>query len=241
MKVNLTQEEIQDTNSRQIYTLESKISNGDFCIEEIGDYVPGNVLVTNLKNLSTEYMNSSGCNILKHSTEELAALGPEYFQRFFFPEEMNVFVPTYLQMHREQNLTKIYNFAHRVKNLQDASYKWYLASAKLMYSQGDEMADKMLLIVNEVNSAGRIARQINNVLEETGWMKNYFKQFCLLTKREKEIIILVVSGNSSVVIADALQITKLTVSTHRRNISDKLKLKTFSELYRFATAFGLIP
>lgn len=240
MNHNLTQHEIKDANSRQVYSLERKIQGGSYAIHEIGDYLPGNVLVTNLNSLSTEYMNSNGCNILNHSTEELAELGPEYFQRFFVPEEMNVFVPNYLKMHQEQNPASIYNFAHRVKTLHESSYKWYFASAKLMYTPGSERADKMLLIVNEVNSAGNIAKKINSVLDESDWMKKHFKQFCLLTKREKEIITLVVSGKSSNAISDILFISRLTVNTHRRNISEKLKVKSFSGLYRFATVFGLV-
>ena len=185
-------------------------------------------------------MNRSGCNILNHSAEELAELGTEYFQRFFVPEEMNVFVPIYLTMQQQQQPDCIYNFAHRVKNMQDSSYKWYFASAKLMYTPGCAIASKMLLIVNEVNSAGNIAKKINKVLDETEWMKKHFNQFCRLTKREKEIITLVVSGKSSNAIADALCISKLTVNTHRRNIAEKLQLKTFSGLYRFASAYGLV-
>lgn len=185
-------------------------------------------------------MNRSGCNILNHSAEELAELGTEYFQRFFVPEEMNVFVPIYLTMQQQQQPDCIYNFAHRVKNMQDSSYKWYFASAKLMYTPGCAIASKMLLIVNEVNSAGNIAKKINKVLDETEWMKKHFNQFCRLTKREKEIITLVVSGKSSTAIADALCISKLTVNTHRRNIAEKLQLKSFTQLYRFASAFGLV-
>lgn len=240
MTGNFTRQEIKDSNSRQVYSLERQIQRGAFSIEAIGDHLPGNVLVTNLSTLSTEYMNSNGCNILNHSVEELAALGPEYFQRFFVPEEMNVFVPAYLKMQQQQDPAAIYNFAHRVKNLRNDSYQWYFASAKLMFTPGSEVADKILLIVNEVNSAGNIAKKINSVLDETEWMKKHFKQFCRLTKREKEIITLVVSGKSSAAIADTLHIARLTVSTHRRNIAEKLQLKTFSGLYRFATVFGLI-
>ncbi len=240
MTGNLTQQEIKDANSRQVYSLERKIREGAFSIEEVGNYLPGNVLVTNLNSLSTEYMNHSGCNILNHSVEELKELGTEYFQRFFVPEEMNLFVPAYLTMQQQQNPDFIYNFAHRVKNMQDLSYKWYFASAKLMYTPGCAIASKMLLIVNEVNSAGNIAKKINKVLDETEWMKKHFNQFCRLTKREKEIITLVVSGKNSTAIADALCISKLTVNTHRRNIAEKLQLKTFSSLYRFASAYGLV-
>jgi len=174
MSSNLTQQEIKDSNSRQVYTLERKIQQGEFTIQSVGDYLPGNVLVTNLNSLSTEYMNRSGCNILNHSAEELEALGPEYFQRFFVPEEMNVFVPNYLKMQQEQNPARIYNFAHRVKNLEDAGYKWYFASAKLMYTPASPVADKMLLIVNEVNSAGYIAKKINSVLDYYDSTKCFF-------------------------------------------------------------------
>jgi DNA-binding CsgD family transcriptional regulator len=239
MSAQLTQQEIKDSNSRQVYNLERQLQQGAFTIQSIGDHLPGNVLVTNLTSLSTEYMNLAGCNILNHSAEELTELGPEYFQRFFVPEEMNVFVPTYLQMQQEQNPARIYNFAHRVKTMNEGSYKWYFASAKLMYTPGNEVADKMLLIVNEANSAGNIAKKINSVLDESEWMKKHFKQFCLLTKREKEIITLVVSGKTSAAVAEILQITKLTVATHRRNISEKLQINTFSGLYKFALAFGL--
>lgn len=239
MTGNLTQQEIKEANSRQVYSLEKKIREGAFSIEAIGNYLPGNILVTNLNSLSTEYMNRSGCNILNHTAEELAELGAEYFQRFFVPEEMNVFVPNYLTMQQQQNPDCIYNFAHRVKNLKDDSYNWYFASAKLLFTPGCAIASNMLLIVNEVNSAGNIAKKINRVLDETEWMKKHFNQFCRLTKREKEIISLVVSGRGSAFIAEALGISKLTVNTHRRNIAEKLQLKTFSGLYRFANAFGL--
>ncbi len=236
---NLTQVEIKQQNSRQVYSLERQLHQGDFDIRTIGDHLPGNVLITNLSNLSTEYMNNSGCNILNQSVEELAALGPEYFERFFVPEEMNVFIPAFLQMQQQQDVSKIYNFAHRVKTLSSSAYKWYFASAKLLFQPGESIASKLLIIVNESNSAGNIAKKINSVLEESVWMKKYFGQFCLLTNREKTIITLIVNGNSSLKIADILKITRLTVNTHRRNISEKLQIKTFAPLHRFATAFGL--
>ncbi len=240
MRTNLNHTEISDISSQQVFTLEKKIHHGEFSIESVGDYLPGNVLVTDLSKLSTVYMNKSGCNILKHSVEELNELGPEYFQRFFVPEEMGVFVPTYLSMQREQDASRIYNFAHRVKTMSDGSYKWYFASAKLLYTPGQDVSDKMLLIVNEVNSLGNIAKKINNVLEESDWMKANFKKLCRLSKREKEILGLLAGGYSTAQISDTYCLSKLTVSTHRRNIIEKLGVKTFAELYKFAVAFGLI-
>lgn len=241
MESNLTTREIICTSSQQLFTLESKIHKGDFSIETIGDYLPGNVLVTNLTKLATVYMNNSGCNILKHSVEDLAEQGPEYFQNFFVPDEINKVVSTYLGMQKNQEKAGIYNFVHRVKAQDESSYKWYFASAKLMYTPDQVESDNIILIVNEVNSLGTIAKKINSVLEESDWMKKNFTKFCRLTPKEKEIISLLVLGNNNAAISYILLISKLTVNTHRRNIKHKLEIKTFSELYKFAAAFGLSP
>lgn len=240
MKAHLTNDEIAGISSQQVFSLEKKIHRGEFSIESIGNYIPGNVLVTNLNTLTTIYMNNHGCDILKHSTEELLELGPEYFQSFFVPEEMEVVIPTYLTMHKEQNPSRIYNFVHRVKNMSDSSYKWYFASTKLLYQPNQPVANQMLLIVNEVNSLNNIARKINSVLDETEWMKKHFSKFCCLTKKEKEIIVHLVVGKSSSEISDILQISRLTVNTHRRNINEKLEIKSFSELYKYALVYELI-
>ena len=239
MKSNISNREINDITSQQLFSLERKIFNKEFSIETVGDFLPGNVLVTNLNNFSTEYMNSSGCNILMHSAEELAQLGPEYFQRFFIADEMKEFTGRYIEMHQKQNSTAIYNFAHRVKPLNEPFYKWYFASAKLLYEPDQEVSNKMIVIVNEVNTLGSIANKINGVLEETDWMKKNFSKFCRLTPKEREIISLLVVGNNSAKISDILCVSQLTINTHRRNIKTKLEIKTFAELYKFAMTYGL--
>lgn len=240
MTRKLTHNQINAISRQQVFTLGQKIQKGEFSIESVGDYLPGNVLVTDLNSLSTAYMNKNGCNVLKHNVEELAAQGPEYFQHFFVPHEINQVVSTYLDMHREQDASRIYTFVHRVKPLDATQYKWYFAAARLLFTPGQPVSDKVMLIVNEVDSLGSIARKINNVLEESDWMKKNFKKFCLLTRREKEIINLVASGKSSSEIADLLLLSKFTVKTHRRNIATKLETSSFAYLHKFAVTFGLV-
>lgn len=60
-------------------------------------------------------------------------------------------------------------------------------------------------------------------------LKTNFKGFDL-SKREKEILELILQGNTSQQIADELFISKNTVDTHRRNILDKNNLKNMHEL-----------
>ena len=239
MSLNLSYRDINSANQQQIYTLERSINKGSFTVEGVGDYLPGNVLVTDINLCSTIYMNKSGCNILQQSVEELSNLGAAYFEHFFIPEESSAIFQRYLKMQQKQDADEIFSFMHRVRAINESSYKWYFASAKLLFNPQETIASKILLIVNEVNSIGSIAHKINKVLEETDWMKKNFIKFCSLTKREKQIINLLVNGKSNREVADTLLMTLLTVKTHRRNIANKLDARNFALLYKFATTYGL--
>ncbi|HXG39041.1 MAG TPA: response regulator transcription factor [Bacteroidota bacterium] len=61
-----------------------------------------------------------------------------------------------------------------------------------------------------------------------------------LTKREKEILSLVVEGLTNQQIADKLFISPRTVDTHRTNIMQKLDLHDVASLVRYAIKHGLV-
>ena len=62
----------------------------------------------------------------------------------------------------------------------------------------------------------------------------------LLTSREREILQLLVEGNSNKDIASALNVSPHTVETHRRNLQDKLNLHSFAELILYAVRKRII-
>lgn len=62
----------------------------------------------------------------------------------------------------------------------------------------------------------------------------------LLTSREREILQLLVEGNSNKDIASKLNVSPHTVETHRRNLQDKLNLHSFAELILYAVRKRLI-
>lgn len=62
-----------------------------------------------------------------------------------------------------------------------------------------------------------------------------------LTKREREVVVMVAQGHSSKAIAAALNISGKTVESHRHNIMHKLGLKSVAELVRYAVRDGLVP
>lgn len=60
-----------------------------------------------------------------------------------------------------------------------------------------------------------------------------------LSPREREIFLLIVGGMSTGEIAAQLHLSAKTVSTHRKNILDKMQLDSTAELVRYAVAHQL--
>ena len=61
-----------------------------------------------------------------------------------------------------------------------------------------------------------------------------------LTAREREILQMTVEGRTSAEIGDKLKISPRTVEEHRRNLSNKLGIKTQADLIRFAIKRGIL-
>jgi DNA-binding NarL/FixJ family response regulator len=64
--------------------------------------------------------------------------------------------------------------------------------------------------------------------------------FELLTKREIEIVKLIVEGNTSLEIAKKLKISHRTVETHRYRIFEKLRIKKVTDLIKIAIQSKLV-
>ncbi len=79
-----------------------------------------------------------------------------------------------------------------------------------------------------------------NLQEEKRFKKLNKAKFYSLTKKESQIFELVVVGKSTKEIATQLFIEPTTVSTHRKNIKQKLELESIFDLYKYANAFNVL-
>ncbi|PWA04636.1 response regulator [Flavobacterium psychrotolerans] len=70
--------------------------------------------------------------------------------------------------------------------------------------------------------------------------KHSLEEELLITKREKEILKLLLSGKGNKEIAEALDISKRTAEVHRFNLMKKLKVKNLMELSNKANEFSLL-
>ncbi len=90
--------------------------------------------------------------------------------------------------------------------------------------------------LDQLNSSdiGTLQHSISNENNNSGLKKN------LLTRRETEILKLIVRGNINKQIAEMLNISLNTVLTHRKNILSKTGIKTTSGLTLYSISNGLL-
>lgn len=236
----ITPKQTAELSNRQLYSLENGLSKGHFDLNDIGELLPGAIMVHNIQELKITYMNSWGCETLNHSMDEINAMGDLYYEKFFFPEETKWFIQGMFDYYKREDHSEIYSFFHRVRTGIAMQPSWYYAVCKFLRTDlENQKPDGLLLIANPVSGMGVMAKKVNKLLDENVFVAKNYKKFVMLTKREKEIIAFLAEGKSTNEISDILFISRHTVGTHRKNISKKLGISKFAELIKFATAFEL--
>lgn len=237
----LSSQEITDLTNRQIFNLENGHAKGHYSLNDIGELVPGAIMVHDMQTLQTTYMNSWGCEALGHSMDEINTMGEDYYKKFFLPEETRWFIPGMLNYFQRKDHSSLYSFFHQVRTGPNLEFSWYYAVCKFLRKDKELTKSKELIMVaNPVSGMGVMANKVNKLLDENVFVVKKYKFFVLLSKREKEVIRLLAEGKSSSDIADLLFISTHTVQTHRKNINNKLELSSFADLVRFAIAFELV-
>ncbi|WP_256009351.1 response regulator transcription factor [Desertivirga xinjiangensis] len=235
-----TQNEITALTNRQLYSLENGLAKGHYSLQDIGELIPGAIMVHDMNALQVTYMNSWGCETLNHSMDEINAMGEKYYEKFFVEEESRWFLSGMQDYLNRNDQSELYSFFHQVRTGPKMKLAWHYAVCKLV--QGTVSTGKpaeLILIANPVSGMGFMVNKVNKLLDENIYIAKNYKKFVLLSKREKEVIRLLVEGMSSSEISDILFISRHTINTHRKNIYQKLDFNKFSELVRFANAFEL--
>ena len=237
---SLNQLELEHSCQAQLLSLGNHIHQHTLRIEDIGDYIPGSVMVQDLSRMTNTYMNQTGCDILQHSSEELELLGPAYFSKFFPPEEINILKSELQHFAMEGDPGKIHSFFQRVRSDEQSDYKWYFTTSRLYPSDDVSEGLKMMHIAIPADTLSYSGRKLSNLVQDDALIRKNLHKFVLLSIREKEVIRLIVEGKSSAEIADCLFLSIHTVNNHRKNIIHKLDVTSLSQLIKFAVAFAII-
>ncbi len=94
--------------------------------------------------------------------------------------------------------------------------------------------------LNELSSSLQIQKLIQVIRKSASKQKNNLPENGELTLREKDVIRLIALGYSNKEIADKLNISIHTAISHRKNITEKLSIKSISGLTVYAIMNNLI-
>lgn len=116
-----------------------------------------------------------------------------------------------------------------------------LKSGASGYLRKDSAYEELVTAVNKILNGGvYISHSVEDLITETILNPNFEQLHNSLSNREYEIFLMLANGKSVTEISDDLSISVKTVSTHRANILEKMKLKNNSELTLYAARHKLI-
>ena len=227
----------------RFHCIQNNLKNGTVLIDDLGSILPASVMLHDMKDLQptmVSYMNNWGCEQLGTSVDEINTLGEAYYEKYFVEEEVYAIFDGIGRYLREGDFDTQYNFFQRVKLHQAKEYKWFYSVCKLIKMTTDSgIQEKMIMLSSPVEGMDLMISRVNKVLDQDVYIKNNYRIFACLTKREKTIITMVANGKSSKQIAQELFISIHTVHTHRKNIIQKTDCQSFTNLLKFAVAFEL--
>lgn len=220
--------------------LQQRINEQIARIDAIADLIPGVIIIHSIPDGIVRYMSPKGLTNLKTTIAELQAMGPEYFSRYFNAADAAEYVPKMLALVSRNDRNEAYTFFQQVRPTEDVPWQWYLSTVKVLM-QGDDGAPVLTItLAQNIDPLHHLTNKAVRLLEENNFLRRNQHIFASLTRKEKEVIRLIATGQSSKQIAKTLFISDQTAQTHRRNIKAKLSAANDYDIIKFAQAFDLI-
>lgn len=225
--------------SSQLYSLTSDLTTASYTISDIGDYLPGSILINDMQLLKNVYMSNSGCRILQKEKEELQQMGAAYFDEFFDEQEMPQLLSMFHSMVAAKDCRRVSTYFQKVRPNKQTGWKWFFVSFQILPASDGTPSSSVILMAQDASNLKTHQEQIQRILPAAPLPDADYLRFSSLTKREKDVLALITKGFTSQQIADALFVAVSTIETHRKRIKQKLEARNTIDLIRYATLFAL--
>lgn len=217
----------------------------------VGNYF---VLVGNMKTMKTEFIGGGIEQITGFNKTEAAKRNAEFLLSFAVPEDrifnteaVKVAINYLMGRPKEERelIFLVYFYRARKKNgevvaIQHQSIPILFDANNIPYVFTNIFTDISYLGVTNLPMATLINRANGDVFHVSPDSLNLIPQQELFSDREKQVIRLLVKGNTSKGIAEALAISYETARTHRKNILKKAGLSNTTQLVGYALTQGIL-
>jgi|SRR3989304_6686446 len=202
----------------------------DNSLAKITDLFPGWVHLNNTIDFGLTYMSERMKNETQVNIETAKQRGSEYIKGLVHPDTTERVIPYLIDLVKSNDRKKVLSY-YQLMNIRGKDYEWFLSTTKILNE------NKLITMTVPLSLVQDFKIEIENILNENIYLRSNLKKYNQITKREKEIIKLIIIGKSSFEIAKILCVSELTIKTHRQNIYRKLGFSNIFNLVRFANNF----
>jgi len=207
--------------------------------EAIADELPV-FIIHDARDFSVVYMCRRGLELLATSLDDIRRLDMEYHTTFFNRNDVEFYLPKFMEVLRAGDRTKWFSFFQQVATGKDGRFEWYLSTTKpFVYDENGEPLLSLTFAL-QLNPNHLLAEKAEKLMEENRMLNDHYDSFASLTKRERELLRYIASGETTEDISRRIFTSEKTLNTHRRNIKRKLGVKSQYDIVKFAQAFNLV-
>lgn len=182
------------------------------------------------------YCNKSAYEFLGTNEEETNKLGFKYILRLVHPENISVVYNIIKFFADRNNNNKIFSHTYYIKSKN--GWEWTYASVKPAIISESGEAKYLLGVGCSIDELLKTKSQIKLFKDNFSFFENSVHKFLSLSDREKQILKLISEEYTSKEIAAMLYISPLTVDTYRKNLIEKLQVKSSIGLAKYAMLFN---
>lgn len=227
--------ELSDTTAGKEDVSED-VSEDPCFYKEVLEHLPAFVHILHVKTEEIIWRNAEWSKLIPShkdlNQKELA----QYLESCIHPDDFDLLAKsTQFFQCQKKNL---FGGIIRVKFFEEKDWKWLIGLSRTIKRDTDNTPLYNLAIFMDFTKVTQSNDQLTQALREV-LSKSHQKTLKILTKREKEILQLLVKGHKNRQIAEELFISRHTVETHRKNLRLKLDVKNTPELISLAKDLGM--
>lgn len=214
---------------------------------------PSLTIIMDMRTSKFVYVSKNSLQLLGYTADEILQKGVAVMLSLIHPDDMEEYVEVTkviweFLMDLPPSQRKYYKTSvdYRIKN-KDEVYKRVLQQNTALQTDKTGNIVMLLMVLSDVShlkkdnviSAAIISTKHDGCLVWDASDTQLRSQIAF-SKREREIIKLLAEGFSSKQVADKLNLSEYTVSTHRRNMLKKTSLTNARALVKFAINHGML-
>lgn len=186
---------------------------------------------------SMTYSNKTAYEYLGVTEEETTKFGFKYILSIMHPENMTAMYNLIKFFSDKENARKMYSGVFYIKVKK--GWEWTYSCLKPAIYNKDGSVRYLLATGCSIDDLLKSKSDYKNFKNNLPFFEQHAAKYLSLTDREKDVLRLIAEEHTSKEIAAILYISPLTVDTYRKNLIEKLQVKSSIGLAKYAMLFNL--